>query len=79
MEYRWVDKNGKIVWISCRGVVIQDTNKEEETKLLIGRVTEIGSKRKADNVTGLFAERQLQLDFEQLKREGKRGKEFFCV
>lgn len=74
LEYRWVDKNGKIVWISCRGVVIQDTTKKEETKLLIGRVTEIGSKRKADNVTGLFAERQLQLDFEQLKREGKRGK-----
>ena len=40
LEYRWVDKNGKIVWISCRGVVIQDTNKEEETKLLIGRVTD---------------------------------------
>lgn len=74
LEYRWVDKNGKIVWISCRGVVIQDTTKEEETKLLIGRVSEIGSKRKADNVTGLFAERQLQLDFEQLKKEGKRSK-----
>lgn len=74
LEYRWVDKNGKIVWISCRGVVIQDTTKEEETKLLIGRVTEIGSKRKADNVTGLFAERQLQLDFEKFKGEGKRGK-----
>ncbi|MCI9448051.1 MAG: EAL domain-containing protein [Lachnospiraceae bacterium] len=74
LEYRWVDRNGKIVWISCRGVVIQDSTKEEETKLLIGRVTEIGSKRKADNVTGLFAERQLQLDLERLKKEGKQGK-----
>lgn len=27
LEYRWVDRNGKIVWISCRGVVIQDSTK----------------------------------------------------
>ncbi len=74
LEYRWVDRNGKIVWISCRGVVIQDSTKKEETKLLIGRITEIGSKRKADNVTGLFAERQLQLDFERLKKESARKK-----
>lgn len=74
LEYRWVDRNGKIVWINCRGVVTQDSAREEQTKLLIGRVTEIGSKRKADNVTGLFAERQLQIDFERYKNEGKRKK-----
>ncbi len=74
LEYRWVDRDGKIVWISCRGVVIQDSTKLEQTKLLIGRVTEIGSKRKADNVTGLFAERQLQLDFGRLKKVRGRKK-----
>lgn len=74
MEYRWVDRNGNIVWISCRGIVIPDNTRGEETKLLIGRVAEIGSKRKADNVTGLYAERQLQIDLERLKEEGKKGK-----
>ena len=74
LEYRWVDRNGKTVWINCRGVVTQDSAKEEKTKLLIGRITEIGSKRKADNVTGLFAERQLQIDFERHKDEGIRKK-----
>ncbi len=70
LEYRWVDRQGKIVWISCRGVVIQDSTQKQKTKILIGRITEIGSKRKADNVTGLFAERQLLLDFERCKKEG---------
>ncbi len=70
LEYRWVDRYGKIVWISCRGVVIQDNTKEEKTKILIGRVTEIGSKRKADDVTGLFAERQLQIDFQEIQKQG---------
>ncbi len=69
MEYRWVDREYKIVWISCRGVVIQDRTQEQKTKILIGRISEIGSKRKADNVTGLFAERQLLLDFEKLKAD----------
>ncbi len=70
LEYRWVDRQGKIVWISCRDVVIQDSTQKQKTNILMGRITEIGSKRKADNVTGLFAERQLLLDFEKFKKEG---------
>lgn len=73
IEYRWLEKNGKLVWISCRGVVVQDTTQgKENDKILIGRITEIGSKRKADNVTGLFAERQLQIDYENIRKEGIR-------
>lgn len=70
LEYRWVDREGKIVWVSCRGVVIQDT--VDNSRILVGRVTEIGSKRKADNVTGLFAERQLQIDYEKVRGDGKK-------
>lgn len=70
MEYRWVDKQGNIVWINCRGIALQDPRLEEDgSSILIGRVTEIGSKRKADNVTGLFAERQLQIDYEKIRKE----------
>ncbi len=67
LEYRWVDRKGKIVWINCRGVVIQDSTQEQKTTILIGRITEIGSKQKADNVTGLFAGRQLHIDFQRNK------------
>lgn len=74
LEYRWVDRKGRSVWINCRGVVTQDSAREEKTKLLIGRITEIGKKRKADNVTGLFAERRLKIDFRRLQKEGKRKK-----
>lgn len=70
LEYRWVDREGKIVWISCRGVVIQET--AEGSRFLVGRVTEIGVKRKADNVTGLFAERQLEIDYRRIRREDKK-------
>lgn len=73
LEYRWVDKTGKIVWISCRGVVMHD-NVQKQNKILFGRITEIGSKRKADNVTGLFAERQLQIDYEKKAIECPEGK-----
>lgn len=69
MEYRWVDREGRLVWISCRGVVIQDTG--EKSRMLVGRITEIGSKRKADDVTGLFAERQLQMDYKKIRRKGR--------
>ncbi len=70
LEYRWVDRQGKTVWISCRGVIAT-----EGSRVLIGRVTEIGSKRKADNITGLYAERRLQYDYQNIQSEGiyKRG------
>lgn len=70
LEYRWVDREGKIVWISCRGVVIRET--AEGSRFLVGRITEIGVKRKADNVTGLFAERQLEIDYKRIRREGRK-------
>ena len=70
LEYRWVDRAGKIVWISCRGVVIQDSTQQQKTTILIGRIAEIGNKQKADDVTGLFAERQMQIDFRRDKGAG---------
>jgi len=69
LEYRWMDQRGRTVWINCRGVVIQDNTRKGNTRILIGRIAEIGGKRKADNVTALFAERQLQIDFEKNKKD----------
>lgn len=73
MEYRWVDREGRTVWISCRGTVVRE--EAGGNRVLVGRITEIGSRRKADNVTGLFAGRQLQIDFGNICEAGeqKRG------
>ena len=56
--YRWLDKNGMPVWINCRGKVIDD--KDGKPHYLIGCVNEIGNVPRADNVSGLLGERELQ-------------------
>ncbi len=66
IEYRWMDRMNRVVWISCRGTVVTGT---ENHRLLIGTVTELGRKAKADNVTGLRREAGFRLDMEGLLRE----------
>lgn len=66
IEYRWMDRMNRVVWISCRGTVVTGM---ENHRLLIGTVTELGKKAKADNVTGLRREAALRLDMEGLLRE----------
>lgn len=50
LEYRWLDREGKPVWICCRGQVIYE---EEQPKYLVGCINEIGRQQKADNLSGL--------------------------
>lgn len=52
MEYRWLDKYGDPVWISCRGHVILDEN--GEALYLVGRISELARRNKIDNVTSLY-------------------------
>lgn len=59
LQYRWIGRDGKPVWINCRGKVTYDDNGEPE--FLIGCINEIGKKQKADNVSGLLGESSLQL------------------
>ena len=66
LEYRWFDRKGKVVWINCKGTVVVGT---EGHRLLIGRVSELGKKAKADNVTGLRREVRFRLDVESLLRD----------
>ena len=44
LEYRWIDRMERVVWISCRGTVVTGT---EGHRLLIGSVTELGKDRKS--------------------------------
>lgn len=66
MEYRWMDRMGRVVWISCRGTVVEGP---EEHRLLIGAVTEMGTKAKADNITGLRREARFRLNMESTLRD----------
>ena len=53
LEYRWIDKSGKPVWISCRGQAIYE---DGQPKFLVGCINEIGKEQKADNLSGLRRE-----------------------
>ena len=66
MEYRWLDRKNKVVWIDCRGAVVTGPNNH---RMLIGRIMELGRKAKADNVTGLRKEERLRLDLEAVLRD----------
>lgn len=60
LEYKWLDKNGSPVWISCRGQVIY--NEQGQANYLVGRISELGRKNKIDNITGLYREIKLRQD-----------------
>lgn len=66
LEYRWMDRMNRVVWISCRGTVVTGA---ENHRLLIGTVSELGKKAKADNVTGLRREAGFRLDMGKLLQE----------
>ena len=66
LEYRWIDRNGRIVWINCKGTVVTDA---EGHNLLVGKINEIGRKAKADNVTGLRGEASFLLDAKTVLRD----------
>lgn len=66
MEYRWLDRDNRIVWISCKGTVIRGAGGH---RLLVGRVTELGKEAKADNITGLRREIRFQYDAEEILRD----------
>lgn len=66
LEYRWIDRMNRVVWISCRGTVVSGA---ENHRLLIGTVSELGRKAKADNVTGLRREPGFRMDMGNRLRE----------
>ena len=67
-QYRWLGKDGKTVWINCRGQLILD--EEGKPEFLIGCINEIGKRQKADNVCGLLRQEGVKLEME--KRAGAR-------
>lgn len=58
LQYRWLSRQGRPIWINCRGRVIRD--EDGYAKFLVGCINEIGVRQKADNVSGLLREASLQ-------------------
>ncbi|MCI8751268.1 MAG: EAL domain-containing protein [Lachnospiraceae bacterium] len=72
LEYRWINKSGNPVWISCRGQVVRDL--DGRVRYLIGRISELGRKNKIDNITGLYREVRLRQDILKMDRaSAKKG------
>jgi diguanylate cyclase (GGDEF)-like protein len=71
MQYRWVDQEGKAIWINCRGSVLLDDFGEPE--FMVGCINEIGMSQKADNITGLLGETSLRAELSKYEKEQKRG------
>ena len=61
LDYRWINKNGKPVWIRSRGRILPNEN--EAKRILIGEVSIVTDEDKTDLLTGLATESQLRIDF----------------
>lgn len=74
MEYRWVDRSGNIVWISCRGKLIKDA--DGKPLYLMGRVSDTALKHKVDTMTGLFNKVKMSEDLTAFFEKYDSG---FCM
>ena len=61
LDYRWVNSNGKPIWIRCRGRILPNNN--DEKRILVGEVSIVTEEDKTDLLTGLATESQLRIDF----------------
>ena len=71
MNYRWLDKKGKPVWVNGRGGVVDD--KEGKPRYLIGCVNEIGNRQRADNNSGLLGEMDMRCYLESCMANNPKG------
>ena len=71
LQYRWLGKDNRPVWINCRGRVAY--NESGEPEVLLGCINEIGKKQKADNVSGLLGEYSLQQEMKDCSYKHQSG------
>lgn len=63
MQYRWMDSDGNPIWINCRGRVVKNS---DNSRYMLGCINEIGTRQKADNISGLLGESSLQNYLQEL-------------
>lgn len=77
LEYRWIDKQGKTSWISCRGKIF-DTGDHNEI-VLVGRIHRLGITRKADDLTGFLNHHQLRINYSKFMENNPNYEGAFLV
>ena len=75
MDYRWVNRDGQVVWINCRGKVIKDEN--GKPFVMIGRVSEEAMRHLFNPLTGLFNETKMMMDLKENFSKESHG--FFMI
>ena len=71
IQYRWLGKDGRAIWINCRGRVLRD--EKGAAKFLVGCINEIGMRQKADNISGLLREASLQNEMDISNKDAVHG------
>lgn len=71
IQYRWIGKDGKPIWIHCKGRVIK--GKQGEPLFMLGCVNEIGNVQQADNISGLWKTESLEEYLDQYKEPYPEG------
>lgn len=71
MIYRIMDREGNIVWISCRGKVL--LAEDGRPSLMLGRISDTALSGRVDFVTGLFLGGELQIRLKAALKAGKHG------
>lgn len=62
MQYRMLNTDGEPIWINCRGHVVKTDGKPS---YMVGCINEIGTRQKADNISGLLGESSLHSYLEE--------------
>ena len=63
MDYRWINKEGKKVWINCHGILVRDEN--EKPYLMFGRVSEENLRHLYNPITGLWNRNKIRQDMKR--------------
>ena len=67
MDYRWIDRDGRTVWINCHGTVIRDN--DHKPHIMIGRVSEENLRHLYNPLTSLWNKNKLRQDLKRLLAE----------
>ena len=70
LQYRWMSKDHKPIWINCRGTVSYEGDRPA---FMVGCINEIGKTQKADNISGLLGLASLQQFLETYKDALPKG------
>lgn len=71
LNYRWVSRKGEVVWINCRGRVIDDD--KGNPFVMIGRVSEAEMNLLLNPVTGLFNKNKLMEELKLVYQAATKG------